>query len=144
MTTPEDKNNNKDIVQGQVFKETITLETDSTNPIIGSLQADFGLCEADYLRIKNGYPKTLIWAHSILLANAGLGISILGKYIDRILNGSNTPILAWEKYGFISALIVSFFLYLLGIFLPNEKKKVMKDIKNHFEYSPRTKHIVGK
>jgi len=58
MTTPEDKNNENHIVQGQVFKKTIALEADTTEPIIGSLQADFGLCEADYLRIKNGYPKT--------------------------------------------------------------------------------------
>lgn len=143
MTVPEQNSENQ-FVEGQVFKETLDVETDRTEPTIGTLQADFGLCEADFLRIKNGYPKIVITAHSILLVAFGLGISILAKYIDKIVNNSKILIFPWETYGCIIALIISGFLYGIGFFLPNEKKKVMKDIENHFESSPRTRHIVSK
>jgi hypothetical protein len=140
MISPKD--NAEQIVEGRRFTQTFSMNTDTTEPAISSLQADFGLCEVDFLHLKNGQPKTVIWAYSVLLTGVGLGISIMGKYVDRILNGTTTPIPKWEIYGSIAAIVIAALLCLLGLILPNEKKKVMKDIETHFKNSPRTKHIV--
>lgn len=142
MTMISKRDQQSQLVEGQRFTETFPATADRIEPSISSLQADFPLCEADFLRLKNGNPKTLTAAHSILLTAAGLGLSIGGKYAEAIFNQSKVPIPKWEVYGFAIAIVIAALLYAVGLLFPNDKKKVMTDIETHFEKSPRTRHIV--
>jgi hypothetical protein len=130
------------VVEGERFQETLNLKVSRTEPAIASLQEDFGLCEADFLRLKNGDPKPLLWASAVFWAAVGLGLAVLGKYLDKLLTNPATKIENWEIYGTAVAFLVAALLYLIGQLLPNERKKVMKDIENHFSKAPRTRHIV--
>ena len=130
------------VVEGQTFTETFTANAGRTEPAISSLQADFPLCEADFLRLKHGAPKTLAWSQAIFLAGVGVGFTILGKYIERVIDNTKTPVPQWELYGFIAAIVLAVVLYLAGLPMKNEKKKVLEDIESHFKNSPRTRHIV--
>lgn len=142
MPTTTQQNQQSQLVEGQRFTETFPATADRTEPSIGSLQADFPLCEADFLRLKNGNPKMLTAAYSVLLTAVGLGLSLGGKYAEAIINRLLVPIPKWEVYGFASAIALAAILYFAGLFLPNDKKKVMNDIETHFKKSPRTRHIV--
>lgn len=132
------------IIQGKTFTATIRSDEQITSePTIGSLQADFLLCEADYLRIKNGKPAILNWAHTIFLTTIGLGLLIFGKFISTKLGYPATILLGeWIACG--AGILLSIILYLIGIAMPNEQKKVMKKMEEHFKKAPITKHLMRK
>ena len=142
MPMTSQRDNHSQLVEGQRFTETLPVEAERTEPSIVSLQADFPLCEADFLRIKSGTPKTVTAAHTIFLTAVGLGLSVGGKYAEAVINKSQVPIPKWELYAFGGAVLLSGILYLAGFFWPNDKKTVMKDIETHFKNSPRKRQIV--
>lgn len=139
--TPQ-RDHQSQLVEGQRFTETLPVTAERTEPSIGSLQADFPLCEADFLRLKNGTPKTVTAAYTIFLTAVGLGLSIGGKYAEAVINKSQVPIPKWELYALGGAVLLAGILYFAGFCLPNDKKQVMKDIETHFKKSPRTRQIV--
>lgn len=131
-------------IHGKTFVKTVLLDEQITfEPTIGSLQADFPLCEADFMRIKSGKPTTLNWAHSIFLTTIGIVLLIFGKYLSTKW-GYQAKILLGEWIACGAGILLSLILYLVGIALPHERKKVMKSIEEHFRKAPRTRHLMGK
>lgn len=131
------------IIKGKTFTEPIHSDEQLTSQAtVGSFQADFLLCEADYLRIKSK-PALQNWSHNIFLTAVGIGLLIIGKYLSKKY-GYSAEILIGEWIACGVGLILSLILYGLGLILPNEKKRVMKQIAEHFSKAPRTKHIVRK
>jgi len=71
------------ITQGKTSTKTIRLDAEVWGQFAaGSFQVNFLLCEADFLRTKNGKPITFRWAHGILLTSVGLGLSVIGKVLS--------------------------------------------------------------
>ena len=131
-------------IHGKTFAETVHLEEQITSePTICSLQADFLLCEADFLRIKSGKPMTLNWAHSIFLTTIGIGLLIFGKYLSTKW-GYQAEIFLGEWIACGAGILLSIILYFVGIALPNERKEVIKRITEHFKKAPRTRHLMRK
>lgn len=131
------------IIKGKTFTESIHFDEQLTSQAtIGSFQADFLLCEADYLRIKSK-PALQNWSHNIFLTTVGIGLLIIGKYLGNKL-GYKAEILLGEWIACGVGLILSLILYGLGFILPNEKKRVMQQMAEHFKKAPRTKHLVRK
>lgn len=132
------------IIQGETFKETFLLKEQITSePTIGSLQEDFLLCEADFLRIKGGKPAIISWAQSIFLTTIGIGLLIIGKFISTKW-GYPAKILLGEWIACGAGVLLSIVLYCIGFCLQNERKKVMKKIATHFERSPRKRFVIRK
>ncbi|KZZ49695.1 hypothetical protein A3759_26060, partial [Thalassolituus sp. HI0120] len=88
-------------------------------------------------RIKHGKPITYNWANSIALTSFGFGLSLLAKgYSDASLITKGE----WVALAFGVGISVT--LYLVGIFLPDNRKKVMKKIESHFETAPTQRQIL--
>lgn len=137
------KANNKHVViEKKQFVETLPLRTEKTEPKIASLQADFGLCEADFLRLKNGDSKLNNLSIATIGTGLGLFYPIIGKIFAILFDNSKVKIESWELYGSIIFILFGIILYITGKCIPNEKKKVLKDIENHFKLSPRTRHKI--
>lgn len=131
------------IIQGKTLTETIVLDAEVwAQPAVGLFQPVFLLCEADYLHIKNAKPMTLNWAHGLLLASVGLGLSIIGKLLA-IPWGHTVTVYIAEWIGLGVGFFSSLILYIISPVLPNERKRVLKQIEKFFADSPRTHHIVG-
>jgi len=131
------------ITQGKTLTETIPLDAKVWDQFaVGLFQEVFLLCEADYLHIRNGKPMTLNWAHGFLLASVGLGLSIIGKLFS-VPWGTHSSVHLGEWIGLSVGFFISFVLYMIGLALPNDRKRVLKQIERHFADSPRTHHIVG-
>lgn len=125
------------IIQNQEITETQVVPDLLTGSDIGTWQAEYLLREVEFERIKHGKPVTYNWANSIALTSFGFGLSLLAK------GYSNTLLITkgeWVALAF--GVGVSVVLYLIGIFIPDNRKKVMKKIESHFETAPTQRQIL--
>ncbi|MCD4707366.1 MAG: hypothetical protein K8S62_06485 [Candidatus Sabulitectum sp.] len=128
----------KVIYRDEVITETVIAEGLLTGITVGTWQPDYPLREVDFFHIKSGKPVTYNWASSILLTSIGFGFNILAKYLSQ--SDSNNASIAkgeWIVFGY--GIGISIILYGIGRLLPNERRKVMKNIKDHFETAPKSR-----
>jgi len=130
-----------DLIENEQITETIPVHGLLSGANIGTWQADYPLTAVDYVHIKNGKPITFIWANSILLATIGFGLNLLGKGASEIA-GVQQEIYIGEWVALGVGFIVSILLYLIGLALPNDRKKIMKKIQEHFKNSPKQRQVV--
>ena len=118
-------------IENQTITETQNFPDLLTGATIGTWQADYVLREVEFERLKNGKPVTYNWANSIGLTSFGFALNILAKgYSDP----SIVPKGEWVALGM--GVSISIALYCIGLALPDNRKKVMKDIENHFKKAP--------
>jgi hypothetical protein len=129
------------LIENQQITETIPVHGLLSDANIGTWQADYPLTALDFEHIKNGKPITFNWANSILLTTVGFGLSLLGKGASQIM-GVQQEIYIGEWVALGVGFIVSVILYLVGLVLPNDRKRVMKNIQEHFKNSPKQRQLV--
>ncbi|GAB3370046.1 hypothetical protein NCG89_09220 [Spongiibacter taiwanensis] len=108
---------------------------------IGTWQEDYHLTGRDYEHLKNGKPVTFNWANSILLTSIGIGLTLLGKYISQQTNPS-VVIYKGEWIGLGIGIAISIILYVIGLCLPDDRKKLMRKLKDHFDNSPKMRQMM--
>ncbi|RBO82382.1 hypothetical protein [Marinomonas aquiplantarum] len=123
-------------IENQQISETIPVHGLISGASIGTWQADYPLTALDFEHIKNGKPVTFNWANSILLATVGFGFNILGKGATT-LAGVEQQIYIGEWIALGAGVAISIILYIVGLALPNDRKRVMKEIKEHFNTAPK-------
>lgn len=128
-------------VENQQITETIPVHGLLSGANIGTWQADYPLTAIDFEHIKNGKPVTFNWANSILLATVGFGLNLLGKGASQVV-GVQQPIYVGEWIALGFGVFVAIVLYGIGLALPNERKRVMKEIQDHFKNSPKQRQVV--
>lgn len=104
----------------------------ATDPQITIARRPFLLERYDFEIIKNskGYLNGI--ANTLLGATIGLFINmiakLIGSEIDETITFDN-----WEVFAFLITLILMAVFYCLDYFVPNERKKIIKQICNHFD-----------
>jgi len=96
----------------------------------GAYQKYYMLREVEFVHIKNGEPKLIDLAYGVGLASFGYLLSLTPSIYN------NITLTSGEKMGLYIGFGSAIFLRFVGCFLPNEKKKVMKDIDDLFKESP--------
>lgn len=87
-----------------------------------------------YDKLIKGDSHLLTLANTILGAVIGLFINMLAKFIGSQID-NNIIFDKWEVYAFITALVLMLILYLINYFVPNERRRIIKKINEHFENS---------
>jgi len=118
-------------VQGREITEMQIVPDLLTGTDIGTWQAEYLLREVEFERIKNGEPITYIWANSIALTTLGYGLNLLGEGYSEFAKISKG-----EWVALSCGIGLTIILYGIGLLLPNNRKKVMKKIEEHFETAP--------
>jgi len=118
-------------VHGRNITETQLVPDLLTGTDIGTWQAEYLLREVEFERIKYGKPITFNWAVSIALTTFGFGLNLLAKGFSDVASISKGE---WVALGAGIVLFVA--LYIIGLCLPNNHKKVMKKIEEHFKEAP--------
>ena len=129
-------------VSNQTLTETVVLSEDPlTGAKFGSFQVDFLLCEADYVRLRHGDTWLTRISIGIFTGAIGFGISILPKFISQNSGGKESvSIPEWQAFAWVAA--IGGITLATSFFLPNEKKKVLSRIANHFKSEPRTRQLL--
>jgi hypothetical protein len=125
------------IIKNQEITETQVVPDLLTGSDIGTWQAEYLLREVEFERIKHGKPVTYNWANGLALTAFGFGLSLLAK------GYSNASLITkGEWIALAVGLGISAILYVIGIFIPDNRKKVMKKIESHFETAPTQRQIL--
>lgn len=121
-------------VTGQILTEPQFIPNVIDPSHVGAWQAQYLLSQVEFERIKRGSPKTNGITISLSLMTLGFALNVIAKgYPDsnKISDGD------WVGLSFGISLTIIFFI--IGLFIKNEKKIVMKKIEAHFESSiPQT------
>lgn len=136
-----DRNMTDQTFNNATITETVFISAALSGNSIGSMQAVFLLTEADYIRLNSQGNSVKNWANSFLFVTIGSAVTMAQNSLkgglaqpDEISSGD-----LWV----LSALAgLTVLLYVVGLFVPNEKKKTMKRIDDHFKSSPRSNHVV--
>lgn len=128
-------------ISNQQLQHTQVVTGLSSGASVGTWQADYPLTGRDYEHLRNGKPVTFNWANSMLLTTIGFGLNILGKYISNAA-GVTTTIYIGEWIALTIGFGFSIVLYVVGLALPNDRKSIMKKLKNHFDHSPRKRQML--
>ena len=125
-----------------VRRDTYTASPDEVirDPVITVSGPGYTLDKADYLILTRKASSSLIGyiAASCLGVAVVYMIEIVAKFIEAFVNKTNVEIELWKKWALGISLICSIIFFLAAIFIPNEKKKLLKKMKEHIESRPRT------
>jgi hypothetical protein len=123
----------KNVYKSEVIRETVVTEDLLTGVSIGTWQADFLLCEADFLRLKSEGSAFVTWSLNVLFATFGYTMSILPKWISE-LAGKPEKVSQSEWITFTIGLGISIILFIVSKkAMPNEKKELLNRISQHFK-----------
>ena len=118
---------------GQTFNHSVLVNgAVMTNPQITIQRTPYFLEHYYFDKLVKGDSPFLTWANILLGAAIGLLINMFAKFFgsksDNTIKFDN-----WEVYAFIIALLLMLICYSIDYFVPNERKRIIKDIKRHFE-----------
>jgi hypothetical protein len=129
-------------VANQTLTKTIASNEDLLNGArVGSFQVDFSLCEADYIRLKQGDTWLSRVSASVFFGAVGFGIDILPKFISQNTGGRESiSTFEWQTFAWVAS--IGGLLFIGSFLLPSEKKRVLSKIARHFKSEPRTRHLI--
>lgn len=131
----------KNVYENETITQTVVTENILTGISIGTLQADFLLCEADFLRLTGNGSTFASWSLNILFATIGYAMSITPKYISSLTGRQeNVSQSEWITLGICTA--ITLVLFGLSKIIPNEKKKLLEKMSQHFKSAPKSHQFI--
>lgn len=111
-----------------------------SNPRIFVTQEGYVLDERRYRILITLNSNWKDWSTRLFFIFLGSLITIFAKIIGKISNNENFNLNSWYKHWEVWFCILSFVLFLIiklvDIFYNDERKKLIKEIKEHFEKNP--------
>ncbi|EAP80270.1 hypothetical protein [Sulfitobacter sp. NAS-14.1] len=123
--------------QNEEITEPVRIPIDDV--VIGTFTEDYHLSEVEFERIKVGQPKTLGFAYSLLGITIGFGATVTAKINDQ-RDLSEVSAGEWQTLGVLA--VATGLVFIIGLWLPNKRKTVLKKIDEHFEYAQTRKQAV--
>lgn len=125
----------KAIVKNESFKQNgIKLKE---SPKIYIVSESFPLDKSDYIILTKIRSVWSFWIHSILMCAITLFFIVAGKYMYILTSKQAPDIKNWELIAIGIALIFALILKAISHFCPDEKKKLIKKLNEHFETSKK-------
>lgn len=128
-------------IRNQQLDQTTVVSGLSSGSSVGTWRADYPLTGRDFEHLRHGRPVTFNWANSVMLTTIGLLLNILGKYLSQ-KSGVTITIYIGEWVALWVGIIIAIILYLIGLAFPNDRKKIMKKLKEHFDNSPKKRQML--
>ncbi|WMW65737.1 hypothetical protein [Nitratidesulfovibrio liaohensis] len=132
-----------DVVGRELKQPYVYPSNVRTRSMLCSVQEDYALCEADFVRLKNGKSSCSDFAINTLISGVGAVILVGAKLFMKIVDGQDIKIEKYEIYVVLMIAAVSLVLFLIGQILPSEKSRVLKDMERHFCKATRTREVRG-
>jgi hypothetical protein len=121
--------------------ETVVLSEPLSGNTIASLQVVYPFTEADFVRLDSQGNVVKNWATSFLLITIGSAITLLQNLLRDGVDQAKEIAVGdiWVLSGLV---VITVVLFVIGAFMPNEKKKLIRRIGNHFKDSPSHNHFL--
>lgn len=119
-------------IENRRLHDPIIVEDGLNGRSIRSLQSLFPLTELDFHKLQGSAPKTT--AAAVMVASGVLGFVFgLGPKFMAWLRGGQFDVTASELYTILAGVVFSVLLYLIGCWMPNDRKATIKKIKKYFQ-----------
>ena len=130
-------------VQDQTLSQTYVLDDDfAGEPTIASLQCDFLLCEADYLRLTTRGLELTDASIAFLLLSVGLALPVVAKQAAAMWARAPANVETWEYWALGFGFFVAIVLGIVSRLVPDEKRTLLKEMKEHFKSNPRQRKVM--
>ena len=138
MNSGNTNNEQQNVVRSQTFEKPFEVSQNIHKPPgIEIAQEPFYLTEADYIHISRGNLLPLQAGVTIFLASIGFLLVLLAKLLTAKINQTAALIEAWEWHVVWLGIAFATIIYVIGKVLPNDKRRLMNEIKEHFRKTPR-------
>lgn len=118
-------------IEGQKLTETMRFSAYSVRNVV--LQDSYPLDSAQYRDLTSKQPALSIIAGALTGGAIGWVATLVGKYLDPHSSPER-----WEELALVALVVgASVFHTLAGTFANKSKKKLLKEIEQHFEKHPR-------
>lgn len=131
----------KTVYENEIITQTVMTEDLLTGVSIGTFQADFPLCEADFLRLKGAGSPFVTWSLNILFATIGYAMSILPKFISE-LTDKQEKVSQSEWIVLMIGLLLCAILFIISKLIPNERSELLNRMAQHFKSAPKSRQFV--
>lgn len=130
-------------VTGQTLTQTYVVDAEIVGePMLGSLQADFPLCESDFDWLIEHRSTLREWSIGMLLLSIGYAVSVAAKYLAIQFDRGQSHVESWELWALAIGLLITFVLFVASLILPGKRERIVRRIREHFETHPRQRHII--
>lgn len=129
-------------IDQQQLSEPIALSDFETGAALASFQEPFILTHADFLHLQSSNQTATAWATNFMAAALGYAISVAPKVVDKIHGVPDSGLKAGEVWVIGGAVFVSVLLFILGHYLPSDRRKVISRITSHFESAKVTHRVM--
>jgi uncharacterized BrkB/YihY/UPF0761 family membrane protein len=126
---PSQNYSGQNLTQPVMFNGTVV-----TNPQIAIPRKPFLLERYYFDKLIRGESLFFTLANTILGSVIGLFINMLAKLIGSKID-KRIIFDSWEVYAFLIALALMIICYLIHYFVPNERKRIITQINEHFKNS---------
>lgn len=120
---------------------TVPIESVRQQPKIEIAQEPFYLTELDFYHLTQGKPKAAQFGVAVFLSSIGYLVILVAKLAATHLFNRPAPIEAWEWVVVGVSILASIVVYGVASILPCEETRLKKEIKQHFEKSPRARQM---
>ena len=127
----------KKVVKDESFNNTIQLRDDTQKILIS--KEPYLLDETEYVILTKTRSNLSFWAYGIFMCAGGLFLNVAGKYFDSLLSNQAADIKNWELWVIVIALVTGIILKGISILFPGDRKKILKDIDQHFKTAQKYK-----
>lgn len=130
-------------VSGQTLTQTYIVDAEIVGePMLGSLQPDFPLCESDFDWLIEHRSTLREWSIGMLLLSLGYAVSIAAKYLAGLFSQSQSTVDSWELWALSIGLLITVLLFLASLCFPGKRQRIVRRIREHFETYPRQRHVI--
>lgn len=120
---------------------TVPMESVRQPPKIEIAQEPFYLMEVDFYHLTKGRTKPAQLGIAIFLTSIGYLLILIAKLTATHIFDKPTPIEAWEWLAVIVGGLAGVIIYGLACLLPCESTAIKKEIRQHFQNSPRARQL---
>ena len=117
---------------------TSAVNVNKDTVVVVGVEKPYYLSGVAFEKLKNKNNSFTEWASIVFIAMLGHLYSVLSAYFK---SGNITED---YYYPLVIGVGISIILFIIGLILPSERTKVMKDIKNHFEKNSKTNYLLTK
>jgi flagellar biosynthesis protein FliR len=120
---------------GQTFTAPVYVNGNlEIDPQITIARMPYLLERYDFDKIIRGESFWLTIGRTLLGAALGLFLNLISKFLGSTID-SKISFDMWEVYAFCIALILMVISYLINHWVPNERRRIVRKISEHFENS---------
>ncbi|MBI6918188.1 hypothetical protein JET68_05195 [Pseudomonas monteilii] len=109
---------------------------------VATVQADYSLSATEHVILKNQWVSIYGWALNVGFATFGYFLSILPKLLAYLENSANPSVAKGEWIALAFGSVAVVVLCLVGSCWPNDRKKLLKAIDEHFAKAPKSRQRV--